>query len=78
MTRELPPAADRVPDILDVALRALELLDQAVGRAARLPPRDRDRVREHLLAPRNHLRSTTDALRRKLEREAEVRTAMRT
>jgi hypothetical protein len=75
MAERLPRTTDRVPDLLELSLRALELLDQAVGRAARLHPRDRDRLREHLLPPRNHLRSSTDALRRTLEQEAEARLA---
>lgn len=59
----------RLSDIMALAAEALESLDVAVGRAARLPVSDRDRVREYLLPPRNHLRSSLDTLRQKIEEE---------
>lgn len=77
MSEEVSPAGDRLADVLGLSQRALEMLDKAVGRAARLPIRDRERVREYLLPARNHLRSSTDTLRRTLEREAARRAAPR-
>lgn len=56
-------------EIQELAARALELLDQAVGRAARLNVKGRQRVREHLMAPRNHLRASLDRMRQKIEAE---------
>lgn len=56
-------------EIQQLAARALELLDQAVGRATRLDVKGRERVREHLLAPRNHLRASLDQMRQKIEAE---------
>lgn len=63
------PTEDRIRDIQQLADQALELLDLAIGRAVRLPKRDRDLVREHLLEPRTHLRNSATTLRRKIETE---------
>lgn len=70
------PAGERIRDIQQLADQALELLDLALGRAVRLPKRDRELVREHLLEPRTHLRNSATTLRRRIETEeaqAEVR-----
>lgn len=83
MSRNRPPsmannakiAAHHLDDVLGLALDALELLDQAVGRGSRLPIHDREQVREYLMPARNHLRSSTDSLRQKLEREENRRRA---
>ncbi|MEW5929131.1 MAG: hypothetical protein AB1941_16865 [Gemmatimonadota bacterium] len=66
----------RLEQVLEMAQQALELLDQAVGKGARLRVQDRALVRDHLMAPRNHLRTSYDSLRRNLERE-EARAAER-
>lgn len=62
-------AADGIQDVQELAAQALALLDQAVGRAVRLPIRDRELVREYLLAPRNHLRNSVTSLGQKIETE---------
>ena len=77
MAQDTLPAANQLDDVLDLAMNALELLDQAVGRGSRLPIRDRERVREYLMPARNHLRNSTESLRQKLEREATRRAAAR-
>lgn len=65
-------------EIQQLATRALELLDQAVGRATRLNVKGRERVREHLLAPRNHLRASLDRMRQQIEVERQAMEAART
>lgn len=75
MAQNAKHAANHLDDVLGLALNALELLDQAVGRGSRLPIRDREQVREYLMPARNHLRHSTDSLRQKLEREANRRAA---
>lgn len=77
MAQNAKPAAHHLDDVLGLALNALELLDQAVGRGSRLPIRDREQVREYLMPARNHLRNSTESLRQKLEREATRRAAAR-
>jgi hypothetical protein len=57
----------RLRDVMELVANAQELLDQAVGRTARLAVRDRELIREHLLPPRNHLRNSADSLRRKMD-----------
>ena len=58
---------DRMTEVLDLVKQAMEQLDLAVGKATRLPIRERLVVRDHILPPRNHLRSAFQALNRKLE-----------
>jgi hypothetical protein len=65
----MEPAEERISDIQQLADQALELLDLALGRAVRLPKRDRELVRDHLLAPRTHLRNSVTTLRRTIEME---------
>lgn len=77
MAQNGKPAANQLDDVLGLALNALELLDQAVGRGSRLPIRDREQVREYLMPARNHLRNSTESLRQKLEREESRRAAAR-
>lgn len=77
MAQNAQPAANHLDDVLGLALNALELLDLAVGRGSRLPIRDREQVREYLMPARNHLRSSTESLRQKLERESNRRAAAR-
>jgi|GEM_PF-2143792 len=77
MAYEANAGTDRLTDVLGIALDALEMLDQAVGRGATLPVRDRERVREYLMPPRNHLRSCTETLRQMLEMERRKREALR-
>lgn len=57
----------RLAEVMALVAQAQELLDQAVGRAARLTPRDKELVRQHLMEPRNHLRNSADGLRRKMD-----------
>ena len=59
--------SERLRELMELVGQAQELLDQAVGKAARLAPQDKELVRQHLLQPRNHLRTSADGLRRKLE-----------
>lgn len=67
-------STDRLREVLELVAEAQELLDQAVGRGATLAIRDRERVREYLMPPRNHLRSSVDSLRRKMDTaEAQAR-----
>jgi hypothetical protein len=67
-------STDRLRDVLELVAQAQELLDQAVGRGSRLTIRDRECVREYLMPPRNHLRSSVDSLRRKVDTaEAQAR-----
>ena len=67
-------STDRLRDVLQLVAQAQELLDQAVGRGARLTIRDRECVREYLMPPRNHLRNSVDSLRRKVDTaEAQAR-----
>lgn len=70
-------ATDRLREVLDLVGRAQELLDQAVGKAARLALQEKELVRLHLLEPRNHLRSSADSLRRKVEDMDEQASAKR-
>lgn len=60
---------DRIGEVMELVARAQELLDQAVGRSARLTGLNKELVRQHLLEPRNHLRNSAHALRRKLDTE---------
>ncbi len=60
---------DRLAEVLEMVNQAMTQLDLVVGRASRLPIRDRMLVRDHILPPRNHLRSAVHALRRKIEEE---------
>ena len=64
--------AERLQAILDLLGRAQEALDQAVGRAATLPIRERTLVRDQLVPPRTHLQRSADTLRRKVQ-EAEAK-----
>lgn len=77
MPEDAQNAETPLAEALEMAQRALELLDHAVGRAARLPVRERERLREHLMPPRNHLRGSVDSLRRKIELEELRRSAPR-
>lgn len=58
---------DRMAEVLEMVGQAMDQLDLAVGKATRLPIRERLIVRDHILPPRNHLRSAIHALRRGLE-----------
>lgn len=60
---------DRLTDVLEMVSQAMDRLELAVGKATRLPIRERLLVRDHILPPRNHLRSALHALRRKVEEE---------
>ncbi|HEV2146095.1 MAG TPA: hypothetical protein VGR37_01620 [Longimicrobiaceae bacterium] len=60
-------AEERMDEVLEMVSQAMEQLDLAVGKATRLPIRDRLVVRDHLLPPRNHLRSAVHALRKQLD-----------
>ncbi|HEX2189984.1 MAG TPA: hypothetical protein VHG51_13850 [Longimicrobiaceae bacterium] len=60
---------DRLTEVLEMVSQAMDQLDLAVGKATRLPIRDRLLVRDHILPPRNHLRSAFHALRRRIEEE---------
>lgn len=60
-------AEDRLEEVLELVNQAMEQLDMAVGRATRLPIRERLVIRDHVLPPRNHLRSALHALNRRLE-----------
>jgi hypothetical protein len=59
-------AEDRMADVLEMVRQAMDQLDLAVGKATRLPIRERLVIRDHILPPRNHLRSAIHALDRKL------------
>ncbi|HLL47674.1 MAG TPA: hypothetical protein VK399_13270 [Longimicrobiaceae bacterium] len=59
-------AEDRMAEVLEMVRQAMDQLDLAVGKATRLPIRERLVVRDHILPPRNHLRSAIHALGRKL------------
>jgi hypothetical protein len=63
-------AEERMEEVLELVSQAMEQLDLAVGKATRLPIRDRLTVRDHLLPPRNHLRSAIHALRKQLDAAA--------
>lgn len=71
------PAPVRIREIQELTDRALDLLDRAVGMAARLPRPRRDLVREALMPPRNHLRSSATSLRQKIEAEEALAAARR-
>lgn len=58
---------DRLREVMDLVGQAQNLLDLAVGRATRLSVRDRELARDYLLPPRNHLRSSAESLRRKMD-----------
>ena len=58
---------DRLQQVMVLVGQAQDLLDQAVGRATRLSIRDRELVRNYILPPRNHLRSSADSLRPKMD-----------
>ncbi len=60
-------ASDRIHDVLRLVRQAQALLDQAVGRGVRLGAGDQELVRRYILEPRNHLRNSTDRLRRVME-----------
>ncbi len=60
-------AEDRMAEVLEMVSQAMDQLDLAVGKATRLPIRERLIVRDHILPPRNHLRGAIHALGRKLE-----------
>lgn len=60
---------DRLTEVLEMVRQAMDQLDLAVGKATRLPIRDRLLVRDHILPPRNHLRSALHTLRRAVEDE---------
>lgn len=57
---------DRMAEVLELVTQAMDQLDLAVGKATRLPIRERLTIRDHILPPRNHLRSAIHALNRKL------------
>ena len=58
---------DRMAEVLEMVSQAMDQLDLAVGKATRLPIRERLIIRDHILPPRNHLRSAIHALTRKLD-----------
>ena len=62
-------ADDRLSEVLEMVNQAMDQLDLAVGKATRLPIRERLLVRDHILPPRNHLRSAIHALRRRVDEE---------
>ncbi len=57
----------RMAEVLEMVRAAMDQLDQAVGKATRLPIRERLIIRDHILPPRNHLRGAIHALGRRLE-----------
>ncbi|MET0396823.1 MAG: hypothetical protein ABW277_08380 [Longimicrobiaceae bacterium] len=57
----------RMAEVLEMVNQAMDQLDQAVGKATRLPIRERLIIRDHILPPRNHLRSAIHALGRRLD-----------
>ena len=64
---------DRMHELLELVAQARSLLDQAVGRSVKLPPQEREWVREHLVPPRTHLQQSYESLRQKVaQREAEA------
>ena len=59
-------AGSRLLEILSLARESQELLDQAVGHVAKLPPMERVLFREYLLPPRTHLRTAVNTLGRQI------------
>lgn len=59
----------RMTEVLEMVSQAMDQLDLAVGKATRLPIRERLIIRDHILPPRNHLRSAIHALNRRLDEQ---------